>query len=85
MGYELILAGMLENVSYASAGYFKNKAEKGDKSPFDWKNWLRTVLTGAIPPVIVTVLGFFQITLPAGFEIVNFLGPALDKLLRIWL
>jgi len=81
MGYELIGFGALGNLLYAAAGYFKAKSEDS-KTSFEWKKFIRTVLVGAVPPIAVLVVNYFGIVLPAGFEIVNFLGPALDKALK---
>ena len=81
MGFEIIAYGAIENLLYASAGYFK--AKKDDKKVgFDWKKFVRTVVVGAIPPIAVLVVNYFGIVLPAGFELVSFLGPALDKALK---
>ena len=77
-----IVEGLVVNASYASAGYFKARDKK---TKMEWSRWLRTVLTGAIPPVLLIALGLFGVSLPPGFEFVSLLGPALDKVLRKWL
>ena len=79
----LVVAGLIENATYASAGYWK--ARNGKKASFEWKRWLRTVITGAVPPVALLVLGYFGVELPAGWDVVAFVGPALDQVLRKFL
>ena len=78
--WSLVIAGLITNGTYASAGYLKAREEDG--AEFDGKRWLRSVLTGALPPVVVLVLGFYGIEVPG---LVAFLGPAVDKLLRTYL
>lgn len=82
MGYEMILFGAAATALYSLAGYFKAVHDDPKNTSFSLKSLIRTVVTGAVPPIAVLVLNWFNIQLPAGFDLVNFLGPALDKFLK---
>lgn len=79
MGLELLAYGALSNLFYASAGYFKARQQENAK--FDWKSFVRTVVIGFVPPVIVLGIEYFGMPVPAD-QVISALGPVLDKALK---